>query len=272
MRGMPWHPYGSGSGRVRKRPRFLGDWGMIGHGIGIVEAAQAQMRLPAHLRTEHWYNDWQHAVFIITFDHLMRSIRRHRPQVTQRLMDKLTVYLFVHFLCEEEGMSWAVRANMLRPDLMRRHQDVHVKVLNHWHDAVQKPYKAGALDGRALAAKVQDFYDRVLAHIDEMDQHTYGDQSQREEAGRLEEVAHLAECGLPLSPNMPGAVALVGACHPEAHRLLDHRGLPLMSTQRLRSLRLTTLAVDASSDSLHARLTRAAGVIQSEKPRLLAAA
>lgn len=229
-------------------------------GIQLIEATQTQLRLPADLRTEHWYNDWQHAVFIITFDHLMRAIRAGRGEVTERLTDKLTVYLFVHFLCEEEGMAWACSNKALRPDLMRQHQDGHIHMLGHWHDAIQKPYKAGRLEGRALAAKIQDFYDRILDHIGTADQTTYGTKTDRAEAIQLEEVAHLSNSGLPLSPNMAGAAAIVAACNAEAFRLLNIAGLPVHAAEPLRPLSLARLQGEADNDSLRARLLRAGGV------------
>lgn len=240
-------------------------------GIQMIDPMQKQIRLPAHLRTDHWYNDWQHAVFIITFDHLQKAIRAGRGEVIERLMDKLTVYLFVHFLCEEEGMAWACSNKALRPDLMRQHQDIHVHALGHWHDAVQKPYKAGSLEGRALAAKVQDFYDRILDHIDNTDQTTYGAKTGRAEAIQLEEVAHLSACGLPLSPNMAGAAALVAACNPEAYRLLNAAGLPVHASSPLRKLALAHLPNEANNDSLRARLIRGGRALHHGGLELLAA-
>ncbi len=240
---------------------------MDGHGIKLVAAAQAQLRLPPNLRTQHWYNDWQHAVFIITFEHLMRALRNGNAAVAERLVDKLTVYLFVHFLCEEEGMSWAVANNALRPEALRAHQAAHIRELDIWHETVQAPFKASARRDPRLISRIQDFYERILSHIDDVDQQCYGNKTVRDDAVQLDEVAHVARCGLPLSPNMAGAVAIVGACDGQVHSLLKRDGLPLRSTAPLKPLSLISLHGDMENDTLRARFLRAtrAGTAVSER-------
>lgn len=228
---------------------------MTGNGTRLETTART--RLPQALRTEHWYNDWQHAVFIVTFEHVARALRNGNAGVAERLVDKLTVYLFVHFLCEEEGMSWAVARQALRPEALQAHQRAHLEALAAWRRNVQEPFKAGTLRGEPLMRRIQGFYERILAHIDEMDQGCYGAGAGRDEALRLEEVAHLARSGLPLSPNMAGAAAVVAACDGRVHALLNRAGLPVQSTAPLRPLSLVGLAGDMENDSLRARFLRA---------------
>lgn len=225
-------------------------------GAEIIQLAQAQMRLPQNLRTNHWYNDWQHAVFIITFDHLMQALRRGRTPVAERLIDKLTVYLYVHFLCEEEGMAWSQAHGCLPVDKMRQHQALHLRFLDYWHDAIQRPFKTGDLTDRRLALKIQDFYDKVLHHIDDEDQSTYGAKTSRTEGLLMDEVAHIAQSGLPLSPNSPGALAIVGACSERSFSLLRRQTLPILAVEPLRRLELAPAGIGAE-DSVRARLLRA---------------
>lgn len=225
-------------------------------GAEIIQLAQAQMRLPPRLRTEHWYNDWQHAVFIITFDHLMQALQRGRTAVAERLIDKLTVYLFVHFLCEEEGMAFSQQQGSLAAEKMCQHQGLHLRFLDYWHDAIQRPFKAGELGDRRLALKIQDFYDKVLAHIDDEDQSTYGIKTGRPAFHGIDEIAHIAQSGLPLSPNSPGALAIVGACSSRTASLLRRNTLPIKAIEPLRHLQLTAAGIGAP-DSVRSRVLRA---------------
>lgn len=227
-------------------------------GADIITLAQAQMRLPEHLRTEHWYNDWQHAVFIITFDHLMQALRRDHTAVAERLIDKLTVYLYVHFLCEEEGMAWALSNGAAVEGKISQHQAFHVRFLDYWHDSIQRPFKTGDLTGRRLAIKIQDFYEKVLHHIDEEDQTTYGCRSGRVAGLCLDEAAHIAQSGLPLSPNSPGAVAIVQACSSQSAGLLRREALPIKAVEPMRLLKLAPGGLGAP-DSVRERVLRATG-------------
>lgn len=195
-------------------------------------------RLPENLRTEHWFNDWQHAVFVITFDHLARSIQGRQRLMTERLLDKLTVYLFVHFLCEEEGMSWAAARGLLDGDDLARHQHQHVRYLERWHRDAQRPFRAGEINGDELAARIEEFYTAILSHIEHTDQVCYGVRSARDGASRLAEVAHVAATGLPLSPNMGGAVEVVARLSRETRALLRPDILPLRAAEPLKALGL----------------------------------
>lgn len=218
----------------------------------LLEARAAARHLPAKLRTEHWYNDWQHAVFITIFKHLNDAIRADKRAMSDRLIDKLTVYLFVHFLCEEEGMSWAVKHDELAAETMSSHQNIHMAVLQHWHRTIQGPYKDESLARSELADRIEDFYGRILTHIEETDQATYGQSSNRGIEGVREEIAHIAACGLPLSPNMRGAGEVVSKCCRDTFSLIQPQVLPLQATHPLKQLNLTRPA-EAEADSLRRR-------------------
>ena len=225
-------------------------------GAEIIRLAQTQMRLPQKLRTEHWYNDWQHAVFIITFDHLMRALNSGHSAVAERLIDKLTVYLFVHFLCEEEGMAFSQQHGILAADKMRHHQALHLRFLDYWHDNIQRPFKARELSERHIAVKIQDFYEKVLQHIDDEDQTTYGTRTIRPTFLGAVEIANIALSGLPLSPNCTGAAAVVGACNEHSFKLLCRETLPIKAVEPLGRLVLTPDGVGAD-DSVRSRVLRA---------------
>lgn len=219
----------------------------------IAQAQKAALRLPEALRTNHWYNDWQHAVFIILFDHLVTAERHGKRQMTDRHMDKLTVYMFVHFLCEEEGMTWSVGEGHLEADMLKSHQGLHVMFLDYWHRNIQGPYKQGHLGGRALIDKVEDFYHKVLEHIENADQATYGVKSNRTARATQTEIAHIAQTGLPLSPNMRGAGAVVSRCCDSTYALLKRELLPRDANSPLRQLSLVKAQALARNDTLRDR-------------------
>lgn len=219
----------------------------------LLEARAAAKHLPAKLRTEHWYNDWQHAVFITIFANLNQAIRANKRIMSDRLIDKLTVYLFVHFLCEEEGMSWAANHGHLAAETLTAHQDIHMKVLQHWHRTIQGPYKADAVARGELVDRIEDFYRRIMLHIEETDQASYGTTSHRSLCGVREEIAHIAACGLPLSPNMRGAGEVVSKCCQDTFSLLQPTVLPVQATHPLRMLRLEQPPA-AEADSLRQRV------------------
>ncbi|MBF0307199.1 MAG: hypothetical protein HQL41_16290, partial [Alphaproteobacteria bacterium] len=145
----------------------------------------------------------------------MRAIREDAGRVLcERLLDKLTVYLFVHFVCEEEGMAWAADQGHFEAEELRRHQRVHVQVLEAWRGGVQQPFKGGELARRELGDRVEDFFQAILRHIEAFDQISYGARSGRSADAIRSEIAHLSRSGLPLSPNMKGAIAVVDLCDP----------------------------------------------------------
>jgi len=220
----------------------------------IVERASlVKLRLPEELRTDHWYNDWQHAVFVIIFDNLMRTMRAGQLELANRLLDRLTVYLYVHFVCEEEGMTWASDKGHIEAEMLARHQKAHVFFLDVFHRTIQAPYKRGEISPREMFARVEDYYRKILAHIDEFDQITYGRRSGREESVTCAEVAHIGQSGLPLSPNMPGAVPLVARCNPDVAKLLMADKLPIRSGDPMSPLSLIEKA--CTDGSLRHRVT-----------------
>ncbi|WP_142849029.1 hypothetical protein [Telmatospirillum sp. J64-1] len=220
-------------------------------------------RLPKHLRTEHWYNDWQHAVFLIIFDHLSRALRDNQTAMAERQLDKLTLYIFVHFLCEEEGMSFSLDRSLIAAQTVEQHQAVHMKILDYWHEAIQRPYKEGLLPYREIAERIEEFYGRILDHIEHTDQASYGVKSDRDPASIRSEVAHIARCGLPLSPNMAGAARVVEQASAETFSLLDLSSLPSKAVNPLRVLTLVKQTDGADLVSLRRRFIVNLSRIQS---------
>ncbi|GAA0574769.1 hypothetical protein [Caenispirillum bisanense] len=171
-------------------------------------ALEAILQVPEHLRTDHWYNDIQHAMLVILFRHLLRAVRENCPRRSRILTDVATLYLWVHFLDEEEGMAWGVARGLIDADLVADHARQHRRFLDHWRDAVLVPYVAGDLAGEEYYQAVAAFYALVLRHIGNTDQPTYGRASEHAPHHRAE-ISHVAATGLPLSPFMQGALQVV---------------------------------------------------------------
>lgn len=183
-------------------------------------ALEAILEVPEHLRTDHWYNDIQHAMLVILYRHLLKAVRSGCPRRTRILTDAATLYLWVHFLDEEEGIAWSLARGHVDAELVATHAGQHRRFLDHWRDAVLAPFADGTLAGRAYYDAVAEFYDLVLRHIGGTDQPTYGRASDHEPHNRAE-ICHVAGTGLPLSPFMAGALQVVRLDDSRVAGLLD---------------------------------------------------
>lgn len=207
---------------------MIADVEQLADGLSLEEIQQ----VPEHLRTDHWYNDIQHAMLVILFRHLLRAVREKCPRRSRILTDAATLYLWVHFLDEEEGMAWGVARGLIDADLVADHARQHRRFLDHWRDAVLAPHVAGALTGAAYYEAVAKFYALVLRHIGTTDQPTYGRASDHGPHHRAQ-ISHVAATGLPLSPFMPGAFQVVRQDDAAVAGCLD---LSLMGPQARQSL------------------------------------
>lgn len=199
-------------------------------------ALEAILQVPDHLRTDHWYNDIQHAMLVILFRHLLKAVREGCPRRSRILTDVATLYLWVHFLDEEEGIAWSLARGHVDRDLVEAHSGQHRRFLDYWRDSVLGPFVAGTLQGPAYYDAVARYYDLVLRHIGGTDQPTYGRQSEHEPHNRAQ-ISHVAGTGLPLSPFMAGALQVV--------RLDDRRVADMLDLRLMGPLARTDLSVVA---------------------------
>jgi hemerythrin len=181
--------------------------------------------LPQDLRTGHWYNDLQHGMLVILLRRTMIAIRQGRMPLANRLLDSLTMYLYVHFLDEEEGMSDSLQRGLHHQEAITTHLNGHDWFLKAWDDQVLFPAKKDGNWNEAAEGLVS-YYNSILAHIAEDDQETYGQASHMETTDRATEIASIATASLPLSPYMKGAYAVVAATAPETAALMDRTLLP----------------------------------------------
>ncbi len=181
--------------------------------------------LPEELRTGHWYNDLQHGMLVILLRRTMTAICQQRAQLAGRLLDSLTMYLYVHFLDEEEGMAISLNRGLHHKDAIHSHLVSHEWFLLTWDEQVLQPAKVHGNWAQAADGLVS-YYNAILNHIVDTDQETYGQASEMDTAKRATEIASIATASLPLSPYMKGAYAVVAATAPETARLLDCSLLP----------------------------------------------
>lgn len=195
------------------------------------------MSVPPALRTDHWYNDLQHAMLIILFRHLLAAVREGADARVAGLTTLATLYLWVHFADEEEGMCWALARGLVAPDAARAHAAQHRVFLDRWRDRVLAPARSNQVADGTLYAAIADYYDRVLRHIEATDQETYGPAT--EAGGQTRSaIAHVAHCGLPLSPFMAGAVQVVEADDPAVAALLDRASIGPLALRPLSGVAL----------------------------------
>lgn len=162
--------------------------------------------LPSHLRTEHWYCDLHHTMLVIMFKRLVPALRGGNRHKSTYFVDTMTMYWLLHCLMEEEGFAHAVANGRADQDLVDRHAVAHLKLMESWRDTVFLPFKQGTTDDGSLADAADAYYKAVIRHIETMDQDTYGTAAEHHDARtRREEIAHIAQAGLPLTPFMDGA-------------------------------------------------------------------
>ena len=185
--------------------------------IGIQE-------LPDFLRTDHCYNDMQHAMLVILFRHALVALDRGEQIYADKVIDNATLYLYIHFLNEEEGMVYKTQKGWSCRDELAEHSEKHLRFLDFWRDEVLVPHKNRTVDFKTTSDGVTQFYNLIIQHIGETDIPTYGPDAITVEQTR-NELARVAQTNMPMSPFMAGAFDTVKILAPDIARILDRRHL-----------------------------------------------
>lgn len=201
----------------------------------------AQTDLPSDLRTEHWYNDLQHTMFVILFRHALSSLAAGNRQKSETMIDTITMYLYIHFLDEEEGLAFSLSRGHFDRDFIADHTGKHVRFVDYWRDQVFLPFKSQTIGDTRLYDEVEKYYDLILAHIRDTDQFTYGIHSEHAAFHRTE-ISRIATSRLPLSPFMAGAYEVLEILCPEAARLLNKAGIAPLALKPMGKLALADTA------------------------------
>lgn len=202
------------------------------------EGAELVSQLPEHMRTQHWYCDLHHAMFLILLSKGAEALGGGNRALSEYFIDTLTVYWLVHSLMEEESMAGARADGSLTAELVERHTKAHVMITKWWHSNILAPFKDGA-DNAFVQGNVVKFYHMVIKHIAEIDQYTFGVESGLSQREVTRMVHRLAESGLPLSPYMPGCGALLDVLAPYMSQRLSARALQSGEGHVLGNLKLS---------------------------------
>lgn len=195
--------------------------------------------LPPSLRTNHWYCDLHHALFLILLVNAAKAVEENKPRLAEYFIDTLTIYWVEHSLMEEEGMALSLTKGMVDPAAVERHARSHVGLTRWWWNAVVTPFKDPEQDTFKVRDTLHQFYRMVVQHIQEFDQPTYGTASEHTPASVCYEVAHLANSGLPLAPQMPGTADLLKTLAPYMSKTLSKSALSPQAKESGKPLTLT---------------------------------
>lgn len=222
---------------------------------------EAIITLPENLRSEQCYNDIQHSMLVILFRHAMKAIRAGNRAYTDLLMDNITIYLYIHFLAEEEGMVFSMDKGIYDRDTVATHATGHLKFLDFWMDKIYKPHKSGEMAWSDHYAELENYYGLIIKHIDEDDQNTYGAKLVHDDKNHRAESAFVARSNIPLSPLMAGAFETLKQLAPDAARLIDTSKLSELALRPLPEMNLIELdepliasGAPCLRDRFHARM------------------
>lgn len=126
--------------------------------------------LPDFLRTNHCYNDLQHAMLVILFRHGLVALGDDNTRYAHQLIDNISLYLYIHFLNEEEGMAFNMTRDLVDRDGLAEHSEMHIDFLDTWNASVLMPYKNGQTTTEQLRQALGEFYNVIINHIDHTDQ------------------------------------------------------------------------------------------------------
>lgn len=204
----------------------------------LAQGVELVSSLPEDLRTNHWYCDLHHAMFLILLSRGTEALAARHHRLAEYFIDTLTVYWLVHSLMEEEGMAGARAEGTLDTDLVAHHTRTHVLITQWWHRNVLAPFKDGA-DHAFVQENMARFHGMVIRHIAEIDQGTFGTDSTLGPQDISRMIKRLAQSGLPLSPHMPGCGALLEILAPTMSRRLSDRVLGIGQAAPLGPLTLS---------------------------------
>lgn len=239
------HPQMHGSAQDAGVSPFHGDGRENGVGNGLAPktallstASDIGRRLPEDLKTQHWYCDIHHAMFLILLERGATAALSGNMALARYFVDTITVYWLVHCMIEEEGMALEMSLGLTSPDVARAHAESHVNIAKWWNSNVFAPLVEQRIGGPDLAAILKTFLGFVIKHITEVDQASYGTGASLGEEAMIHEMAHLGLSGLPLSPQMTGCAALARDLAPFMSQHINETSLPPSAQGPLKTLQL----------------------------------
>lgn len=213
----------------------------LGYDNNTLDQTEIARSLPPELRTNHWYCDLHHSMFLILLSRADQALKESRRPLAENYIDTLTIYWILHSLMEEEGMALQIQADPSRREHASEHAKTHVLITRWWRANVLDPFKNGTASDEQTCRALRAFFKRVVTHITTMDQETYGTRSSLDERAISREVAHIATCGLPLSPFMPGCTDLLRSLAPRMRSSLAASALTPLAKQPLKPLALVSM-------------------------------
>ena len=193
--------------------------------------------LPAFLRAEHCFNDMQHAMIVILFRHALTALRNNDVGYVDQLIDNITLYLYIHFLNEEEGMAFNMTRDLVSRDGLIEHSEMHVKFLDFWVTKVMTPHKSREATTEQTTEALVTFYNYIITHIDGTDKNFYGTEALTTDQVRSE-LSRVSLTQMPMSPFMAGAFDTVKILAPNVAASLDTDRLSPVALYPMKKLNL----------------------------------
>lgn len=193
--------------------------------------------LPAFLRADHCYNDMQHAMLVILFRHGLTALRKNDTRYADQLIDSISLYLYIHFLNEEEGMAFNMTRGLISRDGLTEHSEMHINFLDFWKHKVMAPHKSREATTQQTAEALANFYNLLIKHIDATDKSFYGTEVLTVHQVRTE-LARVSQTNMPMSPFMAGAYDTVKILAPDVAASLNIERLSPVALRPLGTLNL----------------------------------
>ncbi len=195
--------------------------------------------LPEFLRAEHCYNDLQHAMLVILFRHALTALGNNDSRYADQLIDNISLYLYIHFLNEEEGMAFNMSRGLMERDDLTAHSELHIDFLDFWKNKVMAPHKNREATTPQTTDALAQFYNLLIQHIDNSDKPAYGAEALTEDQVRTE-LARVSQTNMPMSPFMAGAFDTVKILAPDVAASLNVNRLSPVALRPMGELNLIT--------------------------------